>query len=97
MILRGNDTTESDSKNTGLKMIFGKKKNSCETTFRKSLKFLNVIGKKCWLTKSVAVSDFIALFQFNQADFDFSLFDSAFLDYIFRPSYLSFYYRLGIP
>jgi hypothetical protein len=45
--------------------------------FWKSLKPLNVIGKKYWRVKNVAVFNFIAafqfvaLFQFNQINFDF--------------------------
>jgi hypothetical protein len=61
VILRENGITESDSKGTGPKMIFSKKRSSYETTFRRSLRFLNVIGKKYWFVKSVAASDFIAV------------------------------------
>jgi 5'(3')-deoxyribonucleotidase len=62
IILRENDIIESN-KSTGSKIIFDKKKNSYETTFRKSLRFLNIIEKEYWLAKNVAVSDFIAASQ----------------------------------
>jgi hypothetical protein len=46
IILRENGTTKSDNKNTGPKIIFSKKRSNYEMTFRKSLKFLNITGKK---------------------------------------------------